>query len=680
MRRFVLVAVLLLFAWLVPASALAAPVVVVDASTTHVQLGPYLDVLEDTTAALGIDDVKRPEVAARFQALRGALGPNYGFTRSALWVRFEVENAGDVSLERWLTVDFPPLEHVQVFREGEPPATQGCLHPRADRELPRHSFSFRVALGPHQRRVVHVRAWGEAEIQLPMALWALGPLAASDRVLTPWAALAYGVMIALALYNGVLFFFVRDRTHLYYAAEVLAAVLWLMCIEGTMEDLLPARVTTIPHALNVVFSLGSLVFATLFGRSFLQLRVRHPRIDRALVAYVVVFGGLALLNLAGVVDYRLYSLIAEPGAVGAVLAWVVLAALLWREGVTVARYLVLAWSALIGLMIVAMLSSQGHVPQRIGLAAHLGWTLEAILFSLALADAARRRNDHVAALHRASARFVPFELLALLGKRELPEVKQGDQVEREMTTFFLDVRSFTSLVEKMTPEQTIGFVNAVFQKMEAPIAKHHGVIDKFMGDGVMALFERADDAVAATVGCLGALDAFNIEREKRGEPRLAVGIGLHTGPLMVGTVGGDERLSCTVIGDSVNLGSRIEGMTKTFGASILMTEATHAALAKPGAVEVRRLGRVAAKGKARAVGLYEVLDGLPADERARKLAARNPFESAVDAFIAADVAAANTAFSAWPQDRAAALYVDLCSRTDDAARSSWDGAIRLDAK
>jgi hypothetical protein len=81
-----------------------------------------------------------------------------------------------------------------------------------------------------------------------------------------------------------------------------------------------------------------------------------------------------------------------------------------------------------------------------------------------------------------------------------------------------------------------------------------------------------------------------------------------------------------------------------------------------------------------AVGLYEVLDGLPPDERARKLADRAPFESAVDAYVSADVVAARTAFSAWPEDRAAALYLDLCARAEDAARASWDGAIRLDAK
>jgi two-component system sensor histidine kinase ChiS len=134
------------------------------------------------------------------------------------------------------------------------------------------------------------------------------------------------------------------------------------------------------------------------------------------------------------------------------------------------------------------------------------------------------------------------------------------------------------------------------------------------------------------------------------------------------------------IGDSVNLGSRIEGMTKMFGAQVLMSEATRSALARPAEVTVRKLGRVAAKGKARAVGLYEVLDGLSAEERARKLAKRTEFEAAVDAFVAGDLQGARRAFAGSEGDTAAALYVELCTREGDAAGEGWDGAVRLDAK
>ena len=157
--------------------ALAAPVVQVDGSTKHVLLAPYLDVLEDRTAGLDLADVTSTDIAARFAPLVGnRVGPNYAYTRSAIWARLAIENTSDVPVERWLVVDAAFVENIEVFREGEPPAVQGVLHPRGERELPRRTYSFRILLLPHQTRVVHVRGWGEGEVMLPLELWELGAL------------------------------------------------------------------------------------------------------------------------------------------------------------------------------------------------------------------------------------------------------------------------------------------------------------------------------------------------------------------------------------------------------------------------------------------------------------------------------------------------------------------------
>jgi class 3 adenylate cyclase len=655
--------------------AFASPATI-DASTRHLQLGPYLEVFEDTTATLGIDDVVRPEVAAEFKPLDKPF-PNYGFTKSAVWARFTVENASDAPIERWLVLDFPPIEHVQVFREGEAPATQGILHPPSLRELPRRSYSFRIALAPHERRVVHVRAWGYVELQMPLDLWELSALGDFDRKFASIGSFAIGVMAALGLYNAFLFFYVRERAYLYYALYVFFIGIWLMSLDGSLFELAPAWVVASPHTINIIGGYAGIAFAPLFVRRVLRPQEQHRYLDWALLTVVVASPVCAALYFLGVLTYRTQSEVGAVLGIGGVVVGVVLGIVRWREGVVAARYMVLAWSSLPLFAILSLLSILGTIPVQRGLLPY-GLASESVLFSLALAADARQRNAKIAAQHRASVRFVPHELLALIGRRELLDVRQGDQIEREMTIFFLDVRSFTTLVEKMTPEQTIAFVNAVFAKMEAPIAKHRGVIDKFMGDGIMALFERADDAVAASVACLGALDAYNASAAQR----IAVGIGLHTGPVMVGTVGGDERLSCTVIGDGVNLASRIEGMTKTFGASILMSGATRAALKAD--VETRKLGRVAAKGKALAVEIYEVLDGLPPDERARKIATRADLEAAVGAFAACDLAGARARFASCVEanadDRAAALYVDACAKVGGASREGWDGAVQLDVK
>ena len=156
------------------------------------------------------------------------------------------------------------------------------------------------------------------------------------------------------------------------------------------------------------------------------------------------------------------------------------------------------------------------------------------------------------------ARFVPRQFLEQLGKERIIDVALGDQVQREMTVLFSDIRNFTLMSEGMNPAETFSFVNQYLGAMEPAISGHSGVIDKYVGDAVMALFpHRADDAVQGALEMIRRLDTWNLERATRGEPAVKIGIGLHTGSLMLGTVGARDRMDTTVISDAVNLASRV---------------------------------------------------------------------------------------------------------------------------
>ena len=164
--------------------------------------------------------------------------------------------------------------------------------------------------------------------------------------------------------------------------------------------------------------------------------------------------------------------------------------------------------------------------------------------------------------------------------------------------------------------------------MEPAISGHSGVIDKFVGDAVMALFpRRADDAVQGALDMIRRLEAWNAQRGDRGEPPVKIGIGLHTGSLMLGTVGARDRMDTTVISDAVNLASRVESLTKTYRVPLIITEATFLALHDPAAISVRRIDRVLVQGKSQPVVLYEVLDAArpagPTVETARAGGLRN---------------------------------------------------------
>jgi adenylate cyclase len=212
-------------------------------------------------------------------------------------------------------------------------------------------------------------------------------------------------------------------------------------------------------------------------------------------------------------------------------------------------------------------------------------------------------------LNAAYYRFVPKEFLRLLGKDDITSVQLGDQVQREMTVLFADVRDFTALSERMTPEENFAFVNQLLLGIGPLIRKHRGFIDKYMGDGIMALFPgQPADAVRASLEIHVGLARVNARRRERGESVIRVGVGVHCGSLMLGTVGEPQRMDGTVISDVVNTAARIESLTKTYGVTVLLSEQVVAALPPELVAKTRVLGRVNPKGKTTPITVFELFD------------------------------------------------------------------------
>lgn len=297
-----------------------------------------------------------------------------------------------------------------------------------------------------------------------------------------------------------------------------------------------------------------------------------------------------------------------------------------------------------------------------------------------------QKNHVLTSMNTASSRFVPREFLKIIGRDNLVEVQRGDHVQREMSVMFSDIRSFTTIVEGLTPEQNFRFINGYLGTMEGPIRKEGGFIDSYIGDAIMALFDAgANAAVRAGIGDLRALEEHNAERVAAGDKPLRIGIGVSTGSLMLGTIGGKDRINCGVIGDCVNLAARVESMTKMYGASFLISEFTHARLADPSVYALRVVDRVRAKGKTKPVTIYEVLDGLPAAERSKRIASRPTFEAGWRAFQDGDVTAALGEFravvAADADDEAARLWVARCEALEQTGLpADFDGVVELKSK
>ena len=263
----------------------------------------------------------------------------------------------------------------------------------------------------------------------------------------------------------------------------------------------------------------------------------------------------------------------------------------------------------------------------------------------------------------AYGRFVPHEFLHFLGYESILEVKLGDQVQKEMSVLFSDIRDFTSLSETMTPAENFQFINAYLSRMEPAITDNFGFIDKYIGDAIMALFDgSADDAVKAGIAMLEELNEYNISRNRPDCPPLQIGIGINTGSLMLGTVGGQSRMDSTVISDAVNLASRVETLTKEYGVSMLITQNTFIELND--FYDLRLIDRVTVKGKSQMVTVYEVFAADPPELRQKKLETKTLFEEALVLYNSDRCVEATRFFSGClqinPTDNVAQIYMQRC--------------------
>ncbi|NJN32430.1 MAG: response regulator [Synechococcales cyanobacterium RM1_1_8] len=276
-----------------------------------------------------------------------------------------------------------------------------------------------------------------------------------------------------------------------------------------------------------------------------------------------------------------------------------------------------------------------------------------------------RTHLYLANMSMALNRFVPNQFLKLLDKKSIVDIAVGDQVLQQMSILFADIRDFTTLSERMTPEDNFRFINSYLARMEPAITQHYGFIDKYIGDAIMALFERsANDAVLAGLQMFERLAVHNQERIRKDYMPIHIGLGINTGDMILGTVGGSDHIDGTVIGDSVNVASRLEGLTKRYGVPLLISEFTYRALEQPEQFSLRRIDRVQVKGKSNWVDVYEVFDVDGPAQRALKLESRDRFEAAVELFHQGAIADAQALFlecaRTCPQDAVVQYFLTRC--------------------
>lgn len=290
-------------------------------------------------------------------------------------------------------------------------------------------------------------------------------------------------------------------------------------------------------------------------------------------------------------------------------------------------------------------------------------------------------------------RFVPDNFLKLLGHQSAVDINLGDNSSDNMSVLVSDIRSFTTMSEKMSAKKVLEFLNEYLAIMEPQIHSNGGFIDKYIGDAILSLFSETSDseqnsaerAIKSGLAMQTALAAFNQQRLARGEEPVRAGIGINSGPLVIGTVGSKRRLDTTVIGNTVNMASRAESLTSFYKVGFIITDHTYKQLTDPGEYNIREIDIIKVKGKTEPSIIYEVFDNDAEVQRNLKLKhlaemaegidlyRKGKFETALEKF--------NVLIKKMPQDGPVQLYIDRCRAfIENPPGKDWDAIWELTHK
>jgi len=477
-----------------------------------------------------------------------------------------------------------------------------------------------------------------------------------------------GFFIIAGIFTLVLFLSWRkNREFLGFGLFMLAAGLFSLLRESALFGLLASTMASVEAlyvaALNLELLGLEFFMATLFpGRPKRSLRIFFYLSSLALAALSLVFSSEArLFYLVSLALYAAFFLVAAVFLIRRVVKgdrrarWFLPFLLLAAVFSALPRFLPESLS------VTLFLEPAGFVV--LGLASML-LLVKKVGDSFESLESLSTYADSVAATMR---RFIPHEFLECLNKGDVLDLRLGDHIKKDMTIFFSDIRSFTELSERLTVEENFAFINSYLARVVPLVTENGGFVDKYIGDGIMALFAMeggADAAIRTAIQMQAKVVEYNGHRAKMGYKPIGMGVGIHTGALMLGVIGVDDRMENTVISDAVNLSSRLQAITKAFNISLAISEQSFKELADPGEYKYRFIGKVKVKGKAAPVSVFEIFDGIAPELFERKMKANTFFEQGMLAYYQKEFGDAMYYFKRVleiiPEDGAASFYLENC--------------------
>ncbi|MGM0444529.1 MAG: adenylate/guanylate cyclase domain-containing protein, partial [Fibrobacterota bacterium] len=503
-------------------------------------------------------------------------------------------------------------------------------------------------------------------------------------------ALFYGMSLALIILLAVFFIHLRRRAYLYFAVHIFFLLLLHALIQGFGESYLGISLL---QELRIRFIAAAGLAGTLFMLLFfhsLEKRSDARNNSTKNISFLTSFIIVEIVLILTLEPYHFLARIAAATVLISTIVPVISAVRTYpRQKATALIYVtaLLPYTLANILFAIHFLSGSYESFIRFAPLFSAGVSMELILITLALTyqirDLNRENNEsrdrqtqttlQLSRLTESLHKFVPKKFLHHLGHSDIARTRLGDCVEKRMTILFADIRDFTTLSESLSPLENFRFLNSYLSRIEPIIINKGGFIDKFIGDAVMAIFEDAEDAVSAGIEIQKEVKTYNRHRARCNYAPISVGIGINTGDLMLGIIGGQSRMDSTVISDAVNLASRIEGFTKKYHTPIIISEETYMDIVEENRYKylARYLAYIRVKGRDRSTLIIEIVNSDSALTRKQKKENLHQFNEAVVRFTDGEYEAAGNLFSQIrrkaPDDRVAGIYLQQCRKEEKRA-------------
>lgn len=612
-----------------------------------------------------------------------------------IWARFHLASALS-NPSRWYFIDNNQTDSLLIWQFDSTKLVQqyqtGGYVKGKDRPLMKYDIiAFPIQLAPGDSFTYYIRA-RELDSDFPSLSFRIVSqvswLSINQEMALVFIVGFTAVLVFMAMYSFMVFSGIQDSTYLHYALYLLSIAGFLAFAGGPHALTFNPRLTEM--FLYVALS-GISIFYFLFARKFLSLDLHAPVWNKILLGYVWV--RLALMGIQlGIIWFTrridwatqiefsffmidaLITLALYPRLIRMKkrIAW------FFIMGSAVVFALALAY---MGISIVILNESPNF---QIFFVAVL---IEILVFSLGLGFRVRETeqdklaaeqalNAELSKINTAFGRFVPHEFIQSLGHKSVLDVQLGDGVEKEVAVLFSDIRGYTSLAEQMSPQENFRFLNAYLGRMGPVIKQAGGFVNQYYGDGVMALFiDNPQASLQAAMQMFEALKTYNTDREAASRAPIRMGIGLHIGNLMMGVIGDTLRMEAGVVSDTVNTASRMEGLTKHFHSSIILSQHVFNRLTPKQQELCRMAGRVRVKGRQAPLEIYECFAADPNPLRSVKINEKALFEAALEHYVSGRFIEAATQLGTLSKsDPLVPIYLKRAEKyIQEGSPTGWDG-------